>query len=97
MKPWIALIALLFACSERDGELESCTTLDYESFGHAFLSEYCTSCHSELTLDNTVRTIAESIELEVVTLRTMPPANNDAQPTADERNLLGEWLRCGAP
>ncbi len=84
--------------------------LTWENFGGPFVLTYCTGCHhSELPAD--VRQNAPyAINLETVELvrqnadrmwaraadqnATMPPAGAAAD---DERELLGEWLACGAP
>ena len=84
--------------------------LTYENFGSAFFSEYCTGCHSAQlpprmrqeapegvdfeTLDK-VRAQAESIYLRAADeYDLMPPIGG---PSIEARELLGEWLACGAP
>ena len=84
--------------------------LTYANFGSAFFSEYCTGCHSAQlpprmrqeapegidfeTLDK-VRAQAASIYLRAADeYDLMPPVGG---PSSEARELLGEWLACGAP
>lgn len=84
--------------------------LDWESFGDPFVRSWCTGCHSSLLAEERreeapIDVNLDSIEgvrehLERVWVRagdqneTMPPAGG---PGPEERELLGEWLACGAP
>ena len=82
----------------------------WESFGQGFLLDHCTGCHSgnlaeseragaPLGVDFETRELAQQW-LERIYARaaddnvTMPPV--DSVP-AHERELLGDWLACGAP
>lgn len=83
--------------------------LTYEDFGEPFLLSWCTGCHSS-SLDEDERqgapvgsnfeTIAQVRKnAERLWARagdhniTMPPVGG---PEAEERELFGEWLACGA-
>lgn len=85
------------------------TALTYESFGRAFLSTHCNTCHNAPegrrsgapesfrfdTLDDVHRHKARIFVRAATTNTTMPPGPND--PSAAEREQLAEWLACGAP
>lgn len=84
--------------------------LTWENFGAPFMRDWCTGCHSddlsadrramappEVNLDELegVRAHLERVWMRAADdNRTMPPAGG---PGAAERELLGEWLACGAP
>jgi uncharacterized membrane protein len=83
----------------------------YDTFGQAFMTEYCASCHSasvkgaarmSAPTDDQFDELAEiqhkSDELtnEVVTERSMPYGNASKKPSDDERKLFDTWMRCGA-
>ncbi|MEM9068623.1 MAG: hypothetical protein AAGE52_08960 [Myxococcota bacterium] len=84
--------------------------LTYENFGQPFMLNWCTGCHSstlsgdEIRADapegfdfddpNLIRPHLEEIYERAVERRNMPPAGG---PGDAERDLLGEWLACGAP
>lgn len=84
--------------------------LTWENFGEPFMRSWCTGCHAS-TLPDSLRAMApvevdldsrDAVvqHLERVWFRaadqnaTMPPAGG---PGLAERELLGEWLACGAP
>lgn len=84
--------------------------LTYESFGGPFIYSYCSGCHSKDlpegmrqdapigsdfdTLEST-RAWADRIWARAADHNlTMPPIGG---PDDDEREMLGEWLACGAP
>ncbi|MBK7535228.1 MAG: hypothetical protein IPI49_07600 [Myxococcales bacterium] len=95
-----------------DAQPPACETsyLTYQTFGAPFLTTWCRGCHaSALPLDmrqgsppqinfddaeaarsQRARILARSVG----EAPTMPPAGG---PSAAERALLEEWLRCGAP
>jgi hypothetical protein len=75
------------------------STLTYESFGSTFLSDNCLSCHTSkerpaLTTRAAVVANKDKILSAAVTSTTMPA---DGSIAIEERQLLGEWLACGAP
>jgi len=75
------------------------STLTYESFGAAVLSDNCLSCHATkqspaLTTQAAVQANRTAIISAAVTSSRMPQNGSLA---IEERQLLGEWLTCGAP
>ena len=85
------------------------TQLTYETFGKQFLGVHCNDCHNASeahrhgapesfrfeSVDD-VRKHADRIFVRAATTNTtMPPGPDD--PSLDERELLAEWLACGAP
>jgi hypothetical protein len=84
--------------------------LTWENFGGPFVLTYCTGCHHSELPAGMRQDAPQSIDFENVALvrdhaprvwaraadqnATMPPAG---APASDERELLGEWLACGAP
>jgi len=104
----IALVALAACGTDVD---PTCTksTLTYETFGAPFMSDWCLGCHSagvdaamrqlapiDVNFDTIaeVRTQSRSILETTSTMQTMPPAGG---PSDSDRELLAEWLSCGAP
>jgi uncharacterized membrane protein len=95
-----------------DPAISACESsiLNTSNFGQPFLLDWCRGCHSsELTVENRqgaplgvdfdnmdmVRSLASRITVRAgTTMPTMPPA---AGPSLEERELLIEWLACGAP
>lgn len=89
---------------------DTCETsyLAYDNFGAPFVVNWCRGCHSstvpagmrqkapiDVNFDTEadVREWAERIGARAAGSKpTMPPAGG---PTADERQLLAEWLACG--
>lgn len=92
-------------------EPDKCETsyLAYDNFGAPFVVNWCRGCHSSSVAMNMrqkapidvnfdteadVTQWAERIRIRATgTKPTMPPAGG---PTADERELLAEWIACGA-
>lgn len=83
--------------------------LRYDNFGAPFLANWCRDCHSAglpadmrqeapagVDFDNLaeVRLWSRRIRLTAGQGSSMPPAGG---PSAAERELLVEWLGCGAP
>jgi hypothetical protein len=82
--------------------------LRYDNFGAPFLVNWCRACHSaglppdmrQLAPANVnfdtlaeIRTWSSRIDYTTAHGTSMPPAGG---PSPDERDMLGEWLRCGA-
>jgi uncharacterized membrane protein len=75
------------------------TTLTYTNFGQAFIKNNCLSCHENkdqptLTTQNAIKTHAAKILDQAVYTDAMP--QNGGMALAD-RQMLGDWLACGAP
>jgi hypothetical protein len=84
--------------------------LTWENFGDPFMRDWCTGCHSaDLAADRRAMAPVEinlnhldevRAQMDLVWIRaadqnqTMPPAGG---PHTLDRELLGEWLACGAP
>lgn len=84
-------------------------SVTYENFAGPFFLDWCTGCHSSSlaegerqeapmgvdfdTYDDIVRHSPRILD-RAVHLETMPPVGG---PSVDERQLLREWLDCGAP
>jgi uncharacterized membrane protein len=103
----VLFAALMIACTSEsstgitaaDLSCPSDSTLTYETFGAAFLSENCLSCHASqqtptLTTQAAVQTNKARIISVAVTSSAMPKGGSLS---TEERELLGEWLTCGAP
>ena len=78
------------------------TELTYENFGRQFLDVWCLHCHQEgpngiyFRDRDEVAARRERIFVNAAARNTfMPPGPDD--PSAEERDLLAEWLACGAP
>ncbi len=83
--------------------------LTYENFGGAFIDSHCQRCHSSGAADrngapssftfDTVDDIRDHSERIFARAagdnRSMPPGPED--PPDQEREMLAEWLACGAP
>ena len=83
--------------------------LDYETFGAPFLAANCQPCHASDSADrngapeaftfDTVEQVRDHRERMFVRAAadntSMPPGPDD--PPAEERDLLADWLACGAP
>ena len=104
----VLFATLVIACTSSDTSTGittadlSCpsdSTLTYQSFGSVFLSENCLSCHASkqtptLTTQVAVQANKAAIIGAAVTSSAMP---RDGSLSTEERQLLGEWLTCGAP
>lgn len=74
------------------------STLTYANFGSAFMTNYCLDCHSgkespSLNTQAKVQSNISHILQEAVYTNAMP---EDEDITTAEREMLGEWLACGA-
>lgn len=98
--------SLLAACTSSGGtstgiaEL-SCppdSTLTYANFGQAMIDSQCMSCHDtkspKLGTQAQIQSRAKQILDAAVYTDAMP---EDGAMSLEERQLLGEWLACGAP
>jgi hypothetical protein len=107
VKPLLGLCLLLAACTTPQptgitSSTLSCppdSTLTYETFGSTFMTDNCLSCHKTderpaLVTQAQVKANATKILQEAVYTTSMP---EDTDMTTQERELLGEWLKCGAP
>jgi hypothetical protein len=86
--------------ADAGGGAASCDTLTYDSFGKAFLTKYCVSCHGTTIAQAMVRldtlpgvTAAKAQAKKEVSSGAMPPLG--AKPTADEKTKFGSWIDCG--
>ena len=74
------------------------SALTYANFGHDMITRKCMSCHDQelprLGTQEQVRAAASRILHEAVYTNAMP---EDLSMDLSERQLLGEWLACGAP
>jgi uncharacterized membrane protein len=75
------------------------STLTYANFGSAFMTSNCLSCHTSkdsptLTSQGQIKVNASRILDAAVYTTAMPQDSNMA---VAEREMLGEWLACGAP
>ncbi|MEO8701458.1 MAG: hypothetical protein ABI867_15535 [Kofleriaceae bacterium] len=75
------------------------STLRYEDFGQILIADNCISCHNgkESPRLGTVEEVraASSRIMEAAVATTAMPDGTDMD--LAERELLGEWLACGAP
>jgi uncharacterized membrane protein len=75
------------------------STLSYANFGQDFMATNCLSCHATkerpfLSTQAEVKANASKILQEAVYTDAMP---QDSNMDNAEREMLGEWLACGAP
>src|SRR5687767_10116976 len=75
------------------------STLTYETYGQVAIQEHCLSCHAgkespRLGTVEEIRANKAAIMREAVATTSMPDSGGML---LDERELLGEWLACGAP
>jgi hypothetical protein len=75
------------------------STLTYATYGRLAMQDHCLACHAgkespRLDTVEQIRTHAQVILSEAVATTAMPE-NGDM--TLEEREMLGEWLACGAP
>jgi uncharacterized membrane protein len=85
------------------------TDLTYANFGAAFVAAYCETCHAASgdardgapdsfrfdTLDEIHQHAGRIFIRAAGPNATMPPGPND--PPRAERDMLADWLACGAP
>lgn len=84
------------------------STLTYETFGKAFLDDYCVACHapggsqSGSPLDTLAHAKSWAGEIDRyagsgpdATNTGMPQGGN--KPSLMERQMLSEWIACGTP
>jgi len=85
------------------------TDLTYESFGQPFLDDHCQRCHAENagnrngapaiyvfdTRDDVIEWQRRIFARAAASNTSMPPGPDG--PGSGERELLAEWLACGAP
>jgi hypothetical protein len=101
-------LALLVGCASNAMTIDEypCppegTDLTYENFGAQFVDVWCMRCHDEgpngIYLDDREDIFRRRDRIFVNAAATntyMPPGPDD--PGAEERDLLAEWLACGAP
>jgi uncharacterized membrane protein len=73
--------------------------LTYENFGSAFVTDNCLSCHAsreQPTLSTQLQIQANRARiLDAAVYSYAMPQNSDM--AIAEREMLGEWLACGAP
>jgi uncharacterized membrane protein len=104
-----ALAALGAACGADTDRTCAQSFLRYDNFGSPFIVNWCRACHSagtppdmrqqapaDVNFDNLseIRNWSLEIRLTAGQGSSMPPAGG---PSAEERQMLVEWLRCGAP
>jgi uncharacterized membrane protein len=103
----VAITIALAACGN-DTDPKCDAHLTYENFGAPFIDNWCRACHS-VTLPAGMRQMAPtgmdfdtldevrawSVDIDATSGHgsTMPPAGG---PSQAERELLVQWLRCGA-
>ncbi|NVB83862.1 MAG: hypothetical protein HOV81_36140 [Kofleriaceae bacterium] len=105
MKIWSVLVAFALAgctgasstgITEKPCPTDS--TLTYASFGQSFIQDNCLECHAHerpiLSTQAQVKANASSILEEAVYTDAMPEKGSMS---LAEREMLGEWLSCGAP
>jgi len=107
----VPLAALLAAVGCGADTSPSCdrSFLRYDNFGSPFIVNWCRACHSadvpagmrqlaptDVNFDNLaeIRRWAQQIKLSAGEGSSMPPAGG---PSPSERQMLVEWLGCGAP
>jgi len=102
-----AICLVLSACGGGDStgidisalECPTDSTLTYQTFGQTFFNDNCLQCHAgrespRLDTTDKIRANKQRI-LEAAVGSTFMPEGKDI--SLDERQLLGEWLACGAP
>lgn len=75
------------------------STLTYEDFGQPMIADNCLSCHAgkespRLDSVEQIRANKSAIMQAAVATTSMPDSSDMV---LEERQLLGEWLACGAP
>lgn len=104
-----AVTALTPACGADTDPACARSFLRYDNFGAPFIADWCRACHSadtppgmrqqapaDVNFDDLseVRRWSLQIRLTAGQGSSMPPAGG---PSTDERQMLVEWLGCGAP
>jgi len=107
----LAVLAMLAAAGCGRDTDPSCdrSFLRYDNFGSPFIVNWCRACHSadapadmrqkapaEVNFDNLseIRRWSFAIQRSAGDGVSMPPAGG---PSSEERQMLIEWLGCGAP
>lgn len=105
----LAVLAAIAACGNDTDPACEASFLRYDNFGSPFIVNWCRACHSSalppdmrqqaplgVNFDTVeeIRAWAIRIDRTAGVGLTMPPAGG---PSAAERAMLTEWLRCGAP
>ena len=104
----LATLATLGSCGPDEDAACSQSYLTYDNFGAAYMTNWCTGCHSAqlpvdmrqlapigMDFDTLDEVHAWSIGVMTTTAQqTMPPQGG---PSDDERALLAQWITCGAP
>jgi uncharacterized membrane protein len=105
----LSAFAVLSACGDDTDVQCAHSFLRYDNFGSPFIISWCRACHSvdlppdmrQNTPDNInfdtlddIRAWSFEIKLTAGQGDSMPPSGG---PSAAERTMLVEWLRCGAP
>lgn len=86
------------------------SVLTFENFGGPFISSYCSGCHAKDLPEGMRQDAPLDVDFDTLDATrawakriwaragdhnvTMPPIGG---PEDDEREMLGEWLACGAP
>ena len=104
-----AVTALTGACGADTNRSCAQSFLRYDNFGSPFIVDWCRACHSadtppdmrqqapaDINFDNRseVRRWSLQIRLTAGEGSSMPPAGG---PSPEDRQMLVEWLGCGAP
>lgn len=108
----MAVLLLLLGCAlggadTGDGACARVPPLDWDNFGHGFMTKHCTGCHSSLlpaelregapvgvdfdTYQDVLDQSDRILARSVGDAPTMPPGGG---PTEEERARLAEWLAC---
>lgn len=109
---WLAPLGLLaLGCGSGPGDSTGSTcptdsSLTYTTFGQAFMTDHCLSCHRaggpESPTLSTLDQIRANKDVIDRSAAAGPNAVNTYMPDGSsvpeaERRKLGEWLACGAP
>lgn len=105
------ILTMLASCGTELGEPVDppCNMLSYENFGEPFVLDWCRGCHSSALPEDMRQGAPVGVDFDTLdrvrawrtkmTARisgaapTMPPA---AGPSQEEREMMVEWLQCGA-
>jgi uncharacterized membrane protein len=107
-----ALVLSISACGDDGGgDAVDCTmsTLTYDNFADGFFEDNCRTCHSMASTDRRgapiavnfdtlelVQNLSNNINIRAGEGTSMPPSFAPVFPTSAERDLLAEWIQCGA-